>query len=263
MVPTPSGVNTSSRTACATRPSITVASPTPPRTARRQASIFGTIPDSSSGSMASTSAAVTSDSREDRSGQFAYRPSISVRTTSLSAPSAPARAAAAVSALTLSTLPSSSGATLATTGIRPASMRSSTAAGSTSSTSPTSPTSISSPATTAARCRARSNPPSSPDNPTAKGPCALTSPTSSRPTCPTSTIRTTSMVSGLVTRRPPRNSEAIPSRSSIAEIWGPPPCTTTGFSPADRRNTMSWANACLSSSSTMAFPPYLTTMIAS
>ncbi len=89
----------------------------------------------------------------------------------------------------------------------------------------------------------------------------LIRPTRSRPTWPTSTIRTTSMASGLVTRRPPRNSETMPSRSSIAEICGPPPCTTTGCTPHRFMNTMSWAKACLSSSSTMALPPYLITTV--
>src|SRR5665648_736428 len=50
MVPTPRWVNTSVSTECACRPSTTCACGTPPRTARRQASIFGTIPDSSLGS---------------------------------------------------------------------------------------------------------------------------------------------------------------------------------------------------------------------
>src|SRR4051812_28083482 len=136
---------------------------------------------------------------------------------------------------------------------------SSTADGSTFTTSPTSPMSTSSPPTSAVRFSAVNRPASSPDSPTAYGPCWLISPTSSRPTCPTSTIRTTSMVSGVVTRRPPRNSPGSPSRFSIALICGPPPCTTTGWMPASRRNTMSRANACLSRSSTMALPPYLTT----
>ncbi len=38
----------------------------------------------------------------------------------------------------------------------------------------------------------------------------------------TRTIRTMSVVSGVVTRRPPWNSPAMPSRSSIAAIRGPP-----------------------------------------
>ena len=42
------------------------------------------------------------------------------------------------------------------------------------------------------------------------GPCWLSRPTSSRPTWPVSTIRTTSMASGVVTRRPPLNSLSMP-----------------------------------------------------
>src|SRR6185312_6066353 len=60
MVPTPESVNTSSSTACGTRPSSTWACGTPPRTARRHASIFGTIPADSSGSSAARSAATIS-----------------------------------------------------------------------------------------------------------------------------------------------------------------------------------------------------------
>ena len=65
-----------------------------------------------------------------------------------------------------------------------------------------------------------------------EGPCWLIRPTSSRWTWPTSTIRTTSIASGVVTRSPPRNSDSMPSRSSMLEICGPPPCTTTGLKPA-------------------------------
>ena len=70
------------------------------------------------------------------------------------------------------------------------------------------------------------------------------------------------MASGVVTRSPPRNSLAMPSRSSIALICGPPPCTTTGRARRSRRKTMSWAKAALSASSTIALPPYLTTTVA-
>src|SRR6202012_3420420 len=44
IVPTPSVVNTSSSSACGTRPSRTWALVTPPSTARRQASILGAMP---------------------------------------------------------------------------------------------------------------------------------------------------------------------------------------------------------------------------
>jgi hypothetical protein len=60
---------------------------------------------------------------------------------------------------------------------------------------------------------------------------------------------------------PPRNSDSMPSRSSILEICGPPPCTTTGLKPAYRRNAMSSANARFRVSSVIALPPYFTTTI--
>ena len=69
------------------------------------------------------------------------------------------------------------------------------------------------------------------------------------------------MASGVVTRRPPLNSDWIPSRSSIAEICGPPPCTMTGLKPAKRRNATSSAKARLRRSSVIALPPYFTTTI--
>src|SRR5215217_3081031 len=86
-------------------------------------------------------------------------------------------------------------------------------------------------------------------------------PTSSRPTWPVRTIRTTSMASGVVTRRPPLNSDSMPSRPSIELICGPPPWTTTGWMPTWWRNTMSSAKARRRSSLTMALPPYLITMM--
>ena len=47
----------------------------------------------------------------------------------------------------------------------------------------------------------------------------------------------------------------------MAEICGPPPWTTTGLKPANRRNAMSSANAPLRVSSVMALPPYFTTIV--
>ena len=46
MVPIPALVKISSSSACGTRPSVTVARVRPPSTARRHASILGTMPDS-------------------------------------------------------------------------------------------------------------------------------------------------------------------------------------------------------------------------
>lgn len=101
MVPMPSSVKISSRIECGTRPSMTRAVLTPPRTACRHPSILGTIPLDSSGSSFSSSLAVRRLITSSESGQFSYRPSTSVRTIRVSAPSAAASAAAAVSALTL------------------------------------------------------------------------------------------------------------------------------------------------------------------
>src|SRR6218665_791463 len=53
----------------------------------------------------------------------------------------------------------------------------------------------------------------------------------------------------------------MPSRSSIAVICGPPPCTTTGLIPAYRRYTMSSANARCRSALTIALPPNFTTIV--
>ena len=82
-------------------------------------------------------------------------------------------------------------------------------------------------------------------------------------TLPVSTMRTTSIVSGVVTRRPAVNVLSRPSRSRCSLICGPPPCTTTGRSPAYRRKMRSWAKASRNGSSVIALPPYLITTIRS
>ncbi|SKT20487.1 Uncharacterised protein [Mycobacteroides abscessus subsp. abscessus] len=75
-------------------------------------------------------------------------------------------------------------------------------------------------------------------------------------------MRAISRTSGVVTRNPPLNSPSTPSFFSIALICGPPPCTTTGWIPQLRRNTMSSAKAFFSASSVIALPPYfMTTMV--
>src|ERR687897_3865856 len=80
-------------------------------------------------------------------------------------------------------------------------------------------------------------------------------------TFPSSTIFATSTVSGSDTRRPSTNRTSIPSRSMYAVMSGPPPWTTIGFSPTYLSSTMSVANASRSSSSRIAAPPYLTTIV--
>src|SRR5699024_6670643 len=186
IVPTPWVVKISRSREWGTRPSTTCAEATPPRTARRHASIFGTIPDSRFGRICASSSAFIREMREDLSGQFAYSPSTSVRMTSFSARRATASAAAAVSALTLSTSPgvSTSGAIVETTGMHPASSIPRTIEALTRTTSPTSPTSTGSPSTSAWRRRAPKSPASSPEIPTASASRRLSWLTSARWTCP-------------------------------------------------------------------------------
>ena len=69
MVPMPALVKISSNSACGTRPSVTVARVRPPSTARRQASIFGTMPDSSPGISSRSSEAESSEMTEELFGQ--------------------------------------------------------------------------------------------------------------------------------------------------------------------------------------------------
>ena len=76
-------------------------------------------------------------------------------------------------------------------------------------------------------------------------------------------MRAMSTVSASVTRWPSRNSGTLPSRSIRSLICGPPPCTTTGRRPTERISTMSSANEVASDGSTMALPPYFTTIVRS
>jgi hypothetical protein len=122
----------------------------------------------------------------------------------------------------------------------------------TASTSPTKPSS-------GERREAVINPASSPERPTARGPCTLMAETMSRLTLPTSTMRAMSRVSASVTRSPSRNSGCLPRRSMSWPICGPPPWTTTGRMPTDRMSTTSWAKSWARAGSSMALPPYLTT----
>ena len=80
---------------------------------------------------------------------------------------------------------------------------------------------------------------------------------------PASTISTISIVGLSVTLRPPENCDSMPSFFNIEPICGPPPCTTTGLMPDCSRSTMSLAKSRAFCSSPIAWPPYLTTTIAS
>ncbi len=105
--------------------------------------------------------------------------------------------------------------------------------------------------------------PSLPQSPIALPPSALMKPTICLLMEPQSTISTISIVGLSVTRRPFENCDWMPSFFSMAPICGPPPWTTTGFTPDCSSMTMSRANLRAVASSPMAWPPYFTTTIVS
>ena len=78
---------------------------------------------------------------------------------------------------------------------------------------------------------------------------------------PSRTIFATSTVSGSETRRPSWKRTSMPSFSMYSVISGPPPWTITGFMPTYLSRTTSVAKASRSSSSRMAAPPYLITIV--
>ena len=100
-----------------------------------------------------------------------------------------------------------------------------------------------------------------PDMPMALPPLSSSSFTSVLFTLPARTICTMSTVSASVTRRPSTNSAFLPRRFIMSLISGPPPCTSTTFTPTSHSRTMSSITCCRSSSLTMALPPYFTTTI--
>ena len=99
--------------------------------------------------------------------------------------------------------------------MRPSAISARTAPGSTVWISPTWPRSTGAPSTVAWARVAVSRFASSPDIPTANGPCRLIRPTTSRFTWPVSTILTTSMVSGVVTRSPAANVLSMPELAEM------------------------------------------------
>ncbi len=105
--------------------------------------------------------------------------------------------------------------------------------------------------------------PSLPLRPSALPPASLMKPTRDLLIEPASTISTISTVALSVMRRPAANSDLMPSLASMAPICGPPPCTTTGFTPDCSSRTMSCAKSRATCSSPMAWPPYFTTTMAS
>ena len=105
--------------------------------------------------------------------------------------------------------------------------------------------------------------PSLPQSPMARPPSALMKPTICLLMEPQSTISTISIVGLSVIRKPFENCDEMPSFFNIAPICGPPPCTTTGFTPDCSSSTMSRAKLRPTLSSPMAWPPYFTTTMAS
>ena len=105
--------------------------------------------------------------------------------------------------------------------------------------------------------------PSIPQKPTALPPTPESSLTKSLLTLPASTICTISAVSSSVYLSPLINLLSLPTLLSISFISGPPPCTSTTFTPTSESKTMSFMTALLSSSLSIALPPYLTTIILS
>jgi hypothetical protein len=94
-----------------------------------------------------------------------------------------------------------------------------------------------------------------------RAPRRLDEPTTSGLTLPSSAMRTTSIIAASVTRRPPTKLDSTPSWSASELIWGPPPWTMTGLSPTKCSRATSAAKERLSSSSTIALPPYLMTTV--
>src|SRR5680860_1332512 len=265
-VPAPCSVKSSSSTACGTLPLIITTASTPSAITSTQPSIFGIMPPVMVPSSISVCASPVVMERISRPS-LSSTPSTSVSSRSRFALSATASAAANVSALIFRVSPSGPTPIGATTGIRSDWMMTSMIWGSTSPGSPTNPRSstcsiLESGSRTRRSSRlARIKLASLPQMPTALPPWLLMADTISLLTEPASTISTTSTVSRSVTRKPPLNSDLILSRSSSLPICGPPPCTTTGFTPACLSRTMSRAKSRASSGSPMACPPYFTTTV--
>ena len=148
----------------------------------------------------------------------------------------------------------SSTAMLATTGTNRWAVSVRSTAAFTWITSPTNPRS-------GALClRASSNPPSTPDSPTAGTPPVTSEATTSVLSLPARTIVATSSVSASVTRIPSTNVVSIPSRSDTWVTCGPPPCTTTAVIPALCSRATSSAKEAASPTVSIAAPPYFTTI---
>ena len=104
------------------------------------------------------------------------------------------------------------------------------------------------------------SPPSFPLIPTAFTPNSLTSCTRLLLTL-FNTISAISMVGSSVTRSPLTNLGSMPTLLTHLLISFPPPWTMIGLKPTSFSSTTSWITLFFRVSSTMALPPYFTTMI--
>mmetsp|Transcript_10368 Transcript_10368/g.28537 ORF Transcript_10368/g.28537 Transcript_10368/m.28537 type:complete len:206 (-) Transcript_10368:122-739(-) len=146
----------------------------------------------------------------------------------------------------------------AMTGVIPMSSRSLSRSVLTVSTSPTKPRSYPFLSTFLTHCSKES---SRPDNPTARPPELQMVDAISLLTDPHSTISATSTTSFDETRMPPSKRLSTPTVSSMALIWGPPPCTTTTRMPRFCSVATSSQKPAFSSGDVMALPPYFTTTV--
>ena len=104
------------------------------------------------------------------------------------------------------------------------------------------------------------SPPSLPLTPTACTPSSSTSVTRDLFTL-FSTISAISIVSASVFLSPFTNTGSMPTFPTHLLISLPPPCTMIGLKPTSLRSVTSWITCFLSCSSTIADPPYFTTII--
>mmetsp|Transcript_6996 Transcript_6996/g.20432 ORF Transcript_6996/g.20432 Transcript_6996/m.20432 type:complete len:394 (+) Transcript_6996:25-1206(+) len=265
MVPMPSSVKSSRSALCGTRPSMMIAASTCERTASVAVCSLGTMPP------LMVPSATSEDTSESESCVSSFMflsstPATSVRSIRRLACRAPAMAPAAVSAFTLLLLPFASTPTGATTGMTPSAERCRSRDTSTTSGSPTSPRStwmgrpLSGSTTSFSAFLVRRMFPSFPLRPTALPPASWMALTMPLLMGPDNTISATSMVASSVTRRPSTNLDSMSSLVSMSLICGPPPCTMITLIPTALSSTMSLANCFARASSTMAWPPYFTTI---
>mmetsp|Transcript_45885 Transcript_45885/g.90382 ORF Transcript_45885/g.90382 Transcript_45885/m.90382 type:complete len:331 (+) Transcript_45885:276-1268(+) len=255
VVPADSLLNSCTSTEWGTRPSRITHPPTPLWTACTAVCSFGIMPPAATPSSINPRARLPSISAISCFSP-SNTPAISVHRRKRWAPRASAIAPAAVSALTLNVAASNSpspAATGAITGTIPASRRTERTSVFTFFGSPTNP---SCPPCTCSATRRR---PSFPESPTAGAPALEISFASALLIFPERTISAASIVCSQVTLSPLMKFVSILSLSRNFPIWGPPPWTTTGRSPSCFNRTMSLQNWLLSSSLTIAWPPYLIT----